>query len=280
MLNMKKDMGGAATALALAHMMMVAQAASAAARADPGGGEFDLRHELPPARRLSARARASPSRSATPTPKAGWCWPMRWRWPTRRSPNFIDRLRHADRRGARRARPRTAAVVHRRRSAGGRRCRARRRPRTIRCGACRCGRLTRRCSIPRSPTPTMSRPAGLAGSITAALFLQQVRQPRQSLGAFRHLCLDAMRPSRAGRKAANARPPARSMRCCASGMRKLDGRSIRALTAVPPRSRRRAICKARSRPRASSTATLREVVEPHRRLRREPRTMRRSTPRR
>ena len=43
-------------------------------------------------------------------------------------------------------------------------------PSTIRCGACRCGGPTSRCSIPRSPTSTMS-PVRQAGSITAALFL-------------------------------------------------------------------------------------------------------------
>ena len=41
------------------------------------------------------------------------------------------------------------------------------RPRTIRCGGCRCGAPTTRCSIPRSPTSTTSRPAASAGSITA-----------------------------------------------------------------------------------------------------------------
>ncbi len=41
----------------------------------------------PSARSISAkRARASPGRAATPTPKAGWCWPTRWRWPARTSP--------------------------------------------------------------------------------------------------------------------------------------------------------------------------------------------------
>ena len=59
MLNMKKDMGGAATALALAHMIMARKLQGAAARAHPGGGEFDLRHQLPAARHLHARARAS-----------------------------------------------------------------------------------------------------------------------------------------------------------------------------------------------------------------------------
>ena len=59
MLNMKKDMGGAATALGARAHDHGAQAESAAARDHPGGGEFDLRHQLPPARHLHSRARAS-----------------------------------------------------------------------------------------------------------------------------------------------------------------------------------------------------------------------------
>ena len=48
-----------------------ARAEGAAARADPGGGEFDLRHQLPAARHLHLAQGLSASRSATPTPKAG-----------------------------------------------------------------------------------------------------------------------------------------------------------------------------------------------------------------
>ena len=54
---------------------------------------------------------------------------------------------------------------------------------------------------------------GFAGSITAALFLNRFVTAREGLGAFRHLCLDAERQARRGRRAANARPRARSMRC-------------------------------------------------------------------
>ncbi len=70
MLNMKKDMGGAATMLALAHMLMSRGSEDPAAGADPGGRELDLRRR-PSARATStARARASRSRSATPTRRA------------------------------------------------------------------------------------------------------------------------------------------------------------------------------------------------------------------
>ena len=89
MLNMKKDMGGAATALALAHMIMARKLESAVARAHPGGGEFDLRRRLSARATSIRRARASRSRSAIPMPKAASSSPMRWRWPTRTSRTLI-----------------------------------------------------------------------------------------------------------------------------------------------------------------------------------------------
>ena len=52
MLIMKKDMGGAANVLALAQMVMDAEAESPAARADPGGRERGGRQRLPSARHL------------------------------------------------------------------------------------------------------------------------------------------------------------------------------------------------------------------------------------
>ena len=55
MLMMKKDMGGAANVLALAQMVMDAQAEGAAAGADPGGGELGRRQCVPPARCLPSR---------------------------------------------------------------------------------------------------------------------------------------------------------------------------------------------------------------------------------
>ena len=57
MLLMKKDMGGAASVLALAHMIMDRGAQSPADGVDPGGREFDFRRRFPPARCLPARAR-------------------------------------------------------------------------------------------------------------------------------------------------------------------------------------------------------------------------------
>ncbi len=52
------------------------------------------------------------------------------------------------------------------------------------------------------------------GSITAALFLRRFVTRGQGLAALRHLCLEPDRRSRDARKAPNARPRARSTRCC------------------------------------------------------------------
>ena len=85
MLIMKKDMGGAANVLALALMVMDAEAQGAPAGLDPRGRERGRRQRLSSARYLHARARVSAWKSAIPTPKDGWYWPTRWRSPTRRS---------------------------------------------------------------------------------------------------------------------------------------------------------------------------------------------------
>ena len=68
---MKKDMGGAAAALALARLVMETRPRRPPARADPDRRERDLRRGDAPRRRPRAAARASLSRSATPTPRGG-----------------------------------------------------------------------------------------------------------------------------------------------------------------------------------------------------------------
>ena len=83
MLLMKKDMGGAATALALGHMIMGLKLdvrlriLIPAAENSVGGNAFR------PSDVLRA-APARPWRSAIPMPKAVSCLPTRWPWPTRR----------------------------------------------------------------------------------------------------------------------------------------------------------------------------------------------------
>ena len=74
------------------------------------------------------------------------------------------------------------------------------------------------CSTPRSRTSTTSSSGGFAGSITAALFLRRFVSARQSVAAFRHLCLESDDASPVGPKAASARQRARSMRCWCRAM--------------------------------------------------------------
>ena len=83
---MKKDMAGAATALGLADMVMDAGLDPAAAGSPSRGGERHLGLGLPARRRAAQPHGTVRSRSATPTPKGGSCWPMRWRWPVRSGP--------------------------------------------------------------------------------------------------------------------------------------------------------------------------------------------------
>jgi leucyl aminopeptidase len=85
MLIMKKDMGGAANVLALALMVMDAglkvrlRVLIPAVENAVAGNAFRPLDIFPSRKGLTWR-------SATPTPKAGWCWPMRWRSPMKRSP--------------------------------------------------------------------------------------------------------------------------------------------------------------------------------------------------
>jgi len=135
MLNMKKDMGGAATALALGHMIM---ARGLNVRLAPASARATSTH----------RAKASASRSAIPTPRADWCWPTRSRSPTRISrcwssisprSQVLQEWRSGPR--CRRFSPTTMRLPMKSRAA--------RYARTIRSGACRCGGPMSRCSIPR-----------------------------------------------------------------------------------------------------------------------------------
>ena len=70
MLLMKKDMGGAARVLALAHMIMDRKLDVRLRVLIPAVENSISGARVPAARRRSARARGCMSRSATPTPKA------------------------------------------------------------------------------------------------------------------------------------------------------------------------------------------------------------------
>ena len=115
---------------------------------------------------------------------------------------------------------------------------------------------------------------GFAGSITCALFLQRFVERAKT---WLHFDIYAWTPraSPAGRKAASARPRARSMRCWSERYGDFDPR----LTPARPTSRP-SISKARSRPSASSMDArmfeVRDTVAPLRQCR----PMRRWKPRR
>ena len=85
--------------------------------------------------------------------------------------------------------------------------------RTIRCGECRCGRLTIPGWIRRSPTSTTRRPAALPARSPARCSCSASSTRCQELAACRYLRLDAVRQSPRVPKAANARPRARSTSC-------------------------------------------------------------------
>ena len=104
------------------------------------------------------------------------------------------------------------------------------RPRTIRSGGCRCGGPTTRCSIRRSPTSTMSRTGGFAGSITAALFLRRFVTAAK---AWLHFDIYAWNPARQAGPAGGRRMPggARALRAAGRALRL----SRKPMTAFDPR---------------------------------------------
>ena len=83
---MKKDMGGAAHAIALAEPRAAGEAAGAPHAAGAGGRERDRRQRVSAGRSDPHARRAHASRSTTPTPKAASCSAMRSRTPPSRSP--------------------------------------------------------------------------------------------------------------------------------------------------------------------------------------------------
>src|SRR5437899_1075414 len=89
--------------------------------------------------------------------------------------------------------------------------------RTIRCGDCRCGRLTIRGWIRRSPPSTTHHPAASRARSPARCFCSGLwNMPR---AGFMSISTAGPRPqSRRARKAANARPRARSTNSWANAM--------------------------------------------------------------
>ena len=130
---------------------------------------------------------AAPPRSPTPTPRAGWCWPTRWRTPsTSSTPTVARRRRHADRRDQGRARPAGRRLLRQRRRARRPALRRRRGRRASRCGGCPLDeRLRGQARPPRSPTPNNARRPGRdhGGPVPPALRRRRaVGPPRHRLG--------------------------------------------------------------------------------------------------
>ena len=190
---MKKDMGGAATVLALAHMIMDARLQGARCACS-----FRRSRTRSPAR-PSARATSIRSRKGLTVEIGNTDAEGRLiladalALADEEKPELLIDMAHADRRRARRARPGTAAVLHRRRRAG-RRARAPcREPRTIRSGGCRCGGPTTQMLDSKIADINNVATGGFAGSITGALFLQALRRPRPR--AWLHFDIYAWNPS-------------------------------------------------------------------------------------
>ena len=89
--------------------------------------------------------------------------------------------------------------------------------RTTRCGECRCGRLTIPGSIRRWPISTTRRRAGSRAPSPARCSCSASSSTPKA-GCMSISTAGRHRPSRRGRKAANARPRARSINCWANAM--------------------------------------------------------------
>ena len=210
MLNMKKDMGGAANVLALAHMVMDAKLQVRLRVLIPAVENAISGQRLPPARRLSLAQ--GPHR--------------RDRQHRRRGPADPRRCAGARRRGeAGPADRRLATLTGAARVALGtelppfytddddarRRRRALRGERERSAVAAAAVAPYDRCSIRRSPTSTTSRRAASPARSPPRCSCAG-SSPRQGLAALRHLCLDADRQAgAAGRRRMPGR--ARSTRC-------------------------------------------------------------------
>ena len=161
MLNMKKDMGGAATALALGHMIMAARLKVRLRMIVPAvensisGASFRPRDVYRSRKGISVEIGNTDAEGRLVLADA-------LALADEDKPALI--VDFATLTGAARVAlgPDAGALLHRRRCACRRADGGGRRASSIRCGACRCGGLTTPCSIPRWPTSTMSAPAATA----------------------------------------------------------------------------------------------------------------------
>ena len=278
MLMMKKDMGGAATVLALAHMIMDAQAQGSAARAHPGGREFDFRRR-PSGRATSiARARGSRSRSATPTPKGRLILADALALADEEAPELIVDM--ATLTGAARVAlgpelppfytddDALAAELARCAASGERSALA----------AAAVAALRRAARIRKSRTSTTCRAAASRGSITAALFLRRFVSAAK---AWLHFDIYAWNQTSQARPAGRRRMPGRARALCAAASRATaDAMPARSAPDAGARRSRGEALEGKVDAARFVEGSVREVVEPQAPLRREPRPTRRSTPKR
>ena len=172
MLLMKKDMAGAAAALALARMIMDAKLPVRLRVLLPivenaiAGDAFPARRRLPQPQGLSRRDRQHGRRRPPDSRRrigAG----------RRGGARASVRFRDADRRGARGARPRARALLHDgRRARRGHRASRRRRP-PIPFGACRSGTITTSCSTASRPISATCRADHSRARSRPRLFLRR-----------------------------------------------------------------------------------------------------------
>ena len=195
MLNMKKDMGGAATALALAHMIMARglkirlRVIIPAVENSISGTSFRPRDIYTSRKGVSVEIGNTDAEGRLILADA-------LALADEDKPALIADFATLDRRRARRARARHAALLHRRRRARRRAMRAPAPPKTTRSGACRCGGPTRAMLDSKVADLNNVATGGYArrhhGRAVPAPF-----RDRQILAAFRHLRLDAVRQARA-----------------------------------------------------------------------------------
>ena len=172
MLNMKKDMGGAASMLALAHMLMSRgiklrlRVLIPAVENSISGSAFRPRDVYRSRKGITVEIGNTDAEGRLILADAHGA---------RRGGEAGPDRRHGDahRRRARRARHRGGAVLHRRRRLRGGARALLPKPRTIRSGGCRCGGPTTRCSNSKVADINNVSQGGFAGSITAALFLRR-----------------------------------------------------------------------------------------------------------
>ena len=202
---MKKDMGGAAHALALARLVMQRKLPVRLHAAGARGGERDQRERLPPGRR-GAHAQG-PHRRDRQHRRRGPRDPLRRARLRRRGQAEARSIDFATLTGAARVAlgPELPALFCNDEKLAAQLLEARRGGATTRCGACRSGATTGASSRATSPTSTTRASAGFAGSIVARALPRLLRARRHRLGPLRRVRVERRRAARGVPRAARRR---------------------------------------------------------------------------